>query len=129
MDTPANPSLDFMARSFSRGEASPQELFDVFLAATVYCQRPDRPGFLAIGEENAGAIPVFSSLEFLGRYAGECNWFSTTGEDLLDLLPTGYDLLLDATGPHPLRLNSAAWRSRPGLQMHFGAKRTEVRNE
>jgi hypothetical protein len=38
-------------------------------------------------------------------------WFSTTGTDLLALLPDGYDIALDVAGPSPLRLRPAALRS------------------
>ena len=75
-----------------------------FCAATVFALAADRPGVLAPA---GGPVPVFSSLEQLGRYAGPARWLSTTGEDLLRLLPPGTDLLLDPAGDRPLLLPGA----------------------
>ncbi len=90
-------------------QGDPRELFDAFLQARVYCQRPEQPGFIAVGEPPDAVIPVFSSLAELGAFAGETDYFSTTGRDVLDLLPQGYDLALDPAGDYPLRLDPAAW--------------------
>lgn len=90
-----------------RGDA--RELFAAFLRARVYCQRPEQPGFTAVGEPGDGMIPVFSSLAELGAFAGETDYFSTTGRDLLAQLPDGYALVLDPAGEHPLRLDPAAF--------------------
>jgi hypothetical protein len=88
----------------------PASVHAAFLAATVYCERGDRPGFRALGEPGAGVVPVFSSVEQLALARGTVDWFATTGADLLSELPAGYDLLLDMGGPAPLRLRPSALR-------------------
>ena len=85
--------------------ASDPASLQAVLTRTVYALAADRAGVLAPA---GGAAPVFSSLEQLGRYAGPARWLSTTGEDLLRLLPPGTDLLLDPAGDAPLRLPSDA---------------------
>ncbi|MCZ2525919.1 SseB family protein [Streptomyces sp. HB2AG] len=99
-----------------RGEASAQELLDVWLGATVFCQRPDRPGMWVAETEDGPVVGVCSSLEELARFAGVVEWFSTTGADLLSLLPPGVDIVLDPAGPCPVRLHPGALRARPGLR-------------
>ncbi|WP_438672075.1 SseB family protein [Spongiactinospora gelatinilytica] len=67
-------------------------------------------------------IPVFSSLPALVGFAardalvrfaaGRTGWFSARGQDLLDLLPDGFDLLLDPGTPHAVRLRAGATERR-----------------
>ena len=102
------PSLADTARDVALGVADSRRLHETFLAATVYCERGADPGFRALGAAGAGVVPVFSSVEQLALARGPVGWLSTTGADLLDQLPTGYDLVLDIAGPHPLRLHPAA---------------------
>lgn len=45
-------------------------------------------------------VVAFSSAERLGRYAGNCECFSTSGADLLGLLPDDIGVLLDPQDPH-----------------------------
>lgn len=97
-----------IADDFAAGRATPQELHDAFLSATVFCEAGDRPGFVAVGPPGDGFIPVFSSEAELVRARGPVKWFSTTGADLFGLVPDGYDLILDSAGPAPLRLNPSA---------------------
>src|SRR5690349_5292548 len=93
-------------RRLAEGVGSPRELREVFLSARLYCQAAERPGVLALGEPGAGVVPVFTSLDGLTAYVttrGEtegARWFSTLGEDLLTLLPTGYGLLIDPGTGH-----------------------------
>ncbi|GAA2506611.1 hypothetical protein GCM10010406_49040 [Streptomyces thermolineatus] len=84
----------------------------MFLRSTVYFQRPEEPGFLAVGEPGSGMIPVFSSLAELARFAGACAWASTIGEDLLGLAPAGFVFLLDPLGRHPHRFDPGPWQAR-----------------
>lgn len=122
-DSPAVRGLAELAELVCDGSAGPGELFEAFLSATVFCERPERPGFVAVGEAGEGLVPVFSSLEELARYVAArgdhqeaaCRWFSTAGSDLLDLLPEGYDLVLDPASGRGLRLRAAAWRPRPAV--------------
>ena len=116
------------------GRASPQDVFDAFIHARVYCERPEEPGFLTIAAPELAAgdasprsrilelaitasyptplptrlVPVFTSLEQFELFTGEGAWFSTTGADLLDLLPQGLDVWLDPAAEHAVRLASSA---------------------
>lgn len=100
-------ALADLAASVASGAADATLLGPAFCAATVFALAADRPGALApVG----GPVPVFTSLEQLGRYAGPARWLSTSGEDLLRLLPPGTDLLLDPASDTPLRLRGDAVR-------------------
>ncbi len=102
------PSLADTARDVALGVGDSGRLHEVFLAATVYCERGADPGFRALGVPDAGIVPVFSSVEQLALARGTVAWFSVTGAELLAQLPAGYDLVLDIAGPHPLRLHPGA---------------------
>ena len=96
-----------VAASVASGDADASLLGPAFCAAAVFALAADRPGVLApVG----GPVPVFTSLNQLSRFAGPARWLSTSGEDLLRLLPPGTDLLLDPASDTPLRLNGAAVR-------------------
>lgn len=109
------------------------ELHRAFLAATLWCERPARPGFVAwrtpdpapdrtgspestgSTESTAtaarrGLIAVFSSERQLAAACGPVAWFALPGAALLDALPEGFDLLLDPAGAAPLLLRTAALR-------------------
>jgi hypothetical protein len=111
------PSLADVARDVALGAAPAEALHQSFLASVVYCERADRPGFRALGAARAGVVPVFSSPEQLALALGAVGWFAATGADLLDQLPTGYDLVLDLAGPTPLRLRPAALTARPAVDV------------
>lgn len=127
--TPRKGCLSELATGLAAGSAGPGELFEAFLSATVFCERPGEPGFVAVGEPGEAMIAVFSSLEELAAHAAGrpdyrqagVDWFSTTGEDLLGLLPDGYDLVLDPASEHALRLRAAAWRRRPAIAVSRNA--------
>lgn len=95
------------------GRAGPAELHAAFLAAQIFCERGDELGFRALGEPGSGVVPVFSSADQLALARGPVPWFALSGSDLLELLPRGYDLLLDSGGSAPLRLRPAALVRRP----------------
>ncbi|WP_331481931.1 SseB family protein [Streptomyces rubrogriseus] len=126
------------------GRASPQELFDAFIHARVYCERPEDPGFLTVAALDPPAadapprsrildlvtttatapsparlVPVFTSLEQFELFTGGGAWFSTTGADLLDLLPPGLDVWLDPAAEHAVRLVSAATAVEPVLHISY----------
>ena len=111
------PSLADVARDVALGAAAPSRLHEVFLAAVVYCERGANPGFRALGAPRSGVVPVFSSPDQLALACGTVPWFSMTGADLLDQLPSGYDLVLDIAGPAPLRLRAGALTARPALDL------------
>jgi hypothetical protein len=104
---PARPLADVL-HDVAAGAATPADLHAAFLAATVYCERGERPGFRALGGPAAGLVAVYSSPEQLALARGTVPWFALTGSDLLEQLPSGYDLLLDPGGPAPTRLRPGA---------------------
>ncbi|MDF5751116.1 SseB family protein [Spongiactinospora sp. TRM90649] len=90
----------------------------MFCASDVFCEAARAPGFVAREIEGGMVIPVFSSLEALAGFAAQdalvrfatrrTGWFSARGQDLLDLLPDGFDLLLDPGADHAIRLRAGA---------------------
>ncbi|WP_052847247.1 SseB family protein [Streptomyces avicenniae] len=104
---PAPPSLADALRAYTSGAMSSEEFHDLFLGAKIYCPRGENPGFLALHTTQQPVIPLFSSLKELRRYAGkESRYFTVTGGEVLDLLPTGYGFALDMEGEHRLVLDA-----------------------
>ncbi|MEU1050609.1 hypothetical protein ABZ400_36515 [Streptomyces sp. NPDC005897] len=127
------------------GRASPQDVFDAFIQARVYCERPEQPGFLTVaapqpaaGDASPGSrilelatttpcptpsptrlVPVCTSLEQFELFTGGGAWFSTTGADLLDLLPPGLDVWLDPAAEHAVRLASSVTAVKPVLHVSY----------
>jgi hypothetical protein len=122
-DAPDLEDLGDAVERFAGGDLTGEELTDRFLAARVYALRTEKPGFVAVGTPGAGYIPVFSSLDEVARYAvqfperyGEgIDWLSTTGEDLLTLVPNDYGLVLDVASDHAVRLDANAIGDKPVL--------------
>ncbi len=117
---PPAPALADIARDVAAGAAAPAELHAALLGAAVYCERGATPGFRALGAPGDGVVPVFSSPEQLALARGAVPWFSLPGSELLDLLPEGYDLVLDMGGGTPLRLRSAAVERRVLVEIERG---------
>ena len=67
-----------------------------------------------------GLVPVWTSEVELARSVGASAWFSTTGADLLSLLPVGYDLLLDPDEDAALRLRPSALRREAAVTVGWG---------
>lgn len=137
-------------RRAKAGRASPQDVFDAFLRARVHCERPEDPGFLTVTAPGhtaddtqprsrildlastmtdsapapARLLPVFTSLEQFARFTGGGAWFSTTGADVLDLLPAGLDVWLDPAAEHSVRLVTAATAVQPVLHVSYRPRRT-----
>jgi SseB protein N-terminal domain len=90
------------------------QLQAAFDAGTVYVQRTTtedgRPAVVAVGQPGAGYVAFFSSLESLAAHAGECDWASAPGRDLVDLVPEGYGLVVDPAGPHAAVMPARAMR-------------------
>ncbi|XTP11115.1 SseB family protein [Streptomyces albus subsp. chlorinus] len=80
---------------------SPADRLARLRTARLYFQRPKEPGFLVSETEGGPVVPVFTSWERLGLFAGACDWASTTAEDLVELLPEGVRALVDPLGPAP----------------------------
>lgn len=116
----AECSLAEVAADVASGRASPHELHEVFLAARVFCEAGEQPGFVVVGPPGKRLIPVFSSEHELIRARGPVRWFATTGVDLIGLLPDGYDIGLDMAGDTPLRLRPAALRPATMTEVGWG---------
>jgi hypothetical protein len=135
-----------VVRRAREAKASPQDVFEAFVRARVYCERPEEPGFLTVpaptdvAGHGAGGprsslldlvaddpppraanrlVPVFTSLEQFALFAGEGPWFSTTGADVLGLLPPRLDVWLDPASEHAVRLASAAVGTEPVLHISY----------
>jgi len=93
--------LAVVAQEVRDGTRGPGELTDVFAGVVVYAQRPEQPGLWVtdLGERGRWMV-VFSTLERLARHAGECDYLSTTGADLLELVPPGIGLMVDPHDDH-----------------------------
>ncbi|MXQ61545.1 SseB family protein [Streptomyces sp. XHT-2] len=141
-----------VVRRARNGEASPHDVFETFLRARVYCERPDAPGLLTVtasevpGEDQPAPrgsrildlavvsdatdateqptrlVPVFTSLDQFALFTGGGAWFSTTGADVLGLLPPGLDVWLDPAAEHAVRLTSAATRIEPVLHISYRSR-------
>jgi SseB protein N-terminal domain len=113
---PAPTPLARAAKAFAAGFLDSASFAAAFATGEVYAVRPpppSPPGLVALGEPGSGHILVFTSLDELGRRAGECDWLRTTGGDLLSLVPEGYGLVVDAAGDHPLVLPASALHRGP----------------
>ena len=111
-------ALTSAAASFAAGRSDSAAFAAVFATGQIYALRPPPPcppGLVAAGEPGRdGHVLVFTSLEQLARHAGECDWLSTTGADLLALLPAGYGVLVDPASDRPLALPATALRRGAG---------------
>ncbi len=91
-----------------------QQLQAAFDVSTLYVQRTatddGQPAVVAVGQPGEGYVAFFTSLEALAAHAGECDWASAPGRDLVDLLPEGYGLVVDPAGTHPAVLRARATR-------------------
>lgn len=106
---PAPPSLTDALRAYTSGAMGSEEFHDIFLAAKIYCPRGENPGFLALHNTQQPVIPLFTSLKELRRYAGkESRYFTVTGGEVLDLLPSGYGFALDMEGEHRIVFDAKA---------------------
>ena len=104
------------------GLVTVEELHRAFLSSTLFLQAGERPGFMALGEPPDGLVPVWTSEREVARSLGvAAAWFSTTGADLLSLLPLGYDVLLDADGDAPVRLRASALPKETGVSVVWAA--------
>jgi hypothetical protein len=105
----ATPTLSDAIRAFTGGVMGPEDFYTVFNSAKIFCPRGDRPGFLALHDTPEPVIPMFSSLVELRHYSGEeSRYFVVTGGEVLDLLPTGYGIVLDIEGEHRIVFDAKA---------------------
>lgn len=95
------PFLVSAARQVRTGQRSHEQFQEAFNEATVYAERPPRPGVVVwdAGERGRWTV-VFSQLQRLAAHAGECSYLATTGADFLDLVPDGIGVMLDPNDEH-----------------------------
>jgi SseB protein N-terminal domain len=106
---PSPPSLAEAVKAFTTGAMGAEDFQQIFATSKIYCPRGDNPGFLALHNTQQPVIPLFSSLKELRRYAGkESKYFTVTGAEVIDLLPTGYGFVLDIEGEHRMVVDSKA---------------------
>jgi hypothetical protein len=106
---PSPPSLSDAVRAFTTGGLPVEDFQSIFITSKVYCPRGERPGFLALHNTPQPVIPMFSSLKELRRYAGkDSKYFTVTGAEVLDLLPTGYGFAMDMEGEHRMVFDAKA---------------------
>jgi hypothetical protein len=90
------------ARALQAGQVSADVLAERFRHATVYRQAQETSELLPlVGTQR---VPVFSSLLALSIFAGETVWVASLGQEVLDLLPDGYELILDPDQARETRL-------------------------
>ena len=105
--------LDPAVAAFCEGHLSPVAFQAAFERAQLWVQRVrthGAPSVVAVGPEGAGLVAVHTSAERLAAYAGECDWASASGGDLLELVPDGYGVVVDPGGPFTVVLPAAAIR-------------------
>ncbi|MQY12769.1 hypothetical protein SRB5_29080 [Streptomyces sp. RB5] len=106
---PSPPSLAEAVKAFTAGSLAVEDFQQIFATSKIYCPRGDNPGFLALHNTQQPVIPLFTSLKELRRYAGrESKYFTVTGAEVLDLLPTGYGFVLDMEGEHRMVVDAKA---------------------
>jgi hypothetical protein len=122
----ATRSLRDVARDSKRGKATPQELFDAFVAATLYWPEPKVQGLPVIRIRGDLVAPVFSSEAELIKVSGGGKWLSACGLDVLSLMPEGVTIGLDIGSDHRLQLDPSAVRIAYELEMRQLAAEPEA---
>ncbi|MFE9842412.1 SseB family protein [Streptomyces goshikiensis] len=113
-------SLRDLLRDETLASMSRSERLAALCASRLYFQRPDSPGFLVSETEAGPVVPVFTSFEALGLFAGPCGWASTTVADLVELLPEGVRALVDPLGPRTFVLDAKALEATDAQGEHDG---------
>ena len=91
-----------VARDVWSGRRGATDFMDTFAGARVYVQRPAEPGRLLVVDlgDRGSWLVVFSTLTRLARHVGVCDYFATTGADLLELVPPGIGVMVDPDDEH-----------------------------
>lgn len=106
-DSDGEPEFVLVAREVIAGEHDPVEIDSVFQRAWVYGVRAERPGVLVSEIAGRGRwTAVCTTLARLAAFAGECDYFATTGADLLAQLPEGVGVFVDPLDEHGLPIVS-----------------------
>jgi hypothetical protein len=107
-----------------RGVATPQELFDAFVSATLYWPAPQKRGIAVIRVRDDLVAPVFSSEDELIKVSGHGRWHAASGLDVLSMMPAGVTIGLDIGSDHRLQLDPAAVRVQYDLVLRQQAAAT-----
>jgi hypothetical protein len=94
------------AEALHAGTLAFTDFMAVFKAAQVYAIAPRYPGIEVARGTLGEWVTVFSSKEAFARSGGRA-WFSTTGADLLRLLPVGVQAVLDPYDRHHVTIPSS----------------------
>ena len=95
------PTVVKVARAILAGQRHPDDFDAAFDEATVYAQRPSRPGVPVADLPGRGHwAVVFSTPQRLARHVGDGPFFVITGADLLAQLPPGVAVMLDPGDAH-----------------------------
>lgn len=100
-----NPDLVSTAEAVRAGHRPPSAFVRAFRRSTVYCQASPGSAVAVDVREVEGQgrwLPVFTTLERLGVFVGECDWVSLTGADVRELLPRDISIIVDPQDQHAL---------------------------
>ncbi len=114
------PDLSHVAHRWADGEADIVAVADAFLDSSVFVTRTgddQRPGVWASGPPGRPTVCAFTSLTLLAQAVARrpdtpATYLTTTGADLLSLLPTDCGVVVDALGPATVLLPYAVLRDR-----------------
>lgn len=109
-------ALDDLVREATKARMSGAQRAAAVRGARLYFQRPETPGFLVSETVEGPVVPVFTSWEELGLFAGPCAWASTTLEDLVELLPEGVRALVNPLSQMAFVLDAELLRSIGGQE-------------
>ena len=104
----AERSLGDVAPAAKRGAATPHELFDAFVSATLYWPAPKRRGIPVITIRGDLVAALTSSEDELIKVSGRGRWHAAAGLDVLSLVPAGVTIGLDIGSDHRLQRDPAA---------------------
>lgn len=80
-----------------------------FRVSRIYTLCPVCPGLFVLSRPGgAPIVPVWSTVRALRKVMGGYDWFARTGEDLVDDLPDGVVVRIDAGMPFPVDVPSSA---------------------
>ena len=97
------PDVVLCAREVTDGARELDQFDPVFARSTVFGRRPVRPGVDVVDVAGRGAWTfVYSTPERLAARFGDCHFYAITGADLLEQLPVGIGVMLDADDAHRL---------------------------
>ncbi|KUJ67071.1 hypothetical protein ACZ90_31690 [Streptomyces albus subsp. albus] len=107
MESADRPGLAELVSREAAASLSTAEKLRAVLGMRLHFERPEKPGFYIIDTPIGRVVPVFTSVHGLARFAGLCDWASTTAEDLVELLPTDVPALVDPRSDRPFLLDGA----------------------